>query len=80
MGELSSGRQALEDASFWHQGRQTLEALRDPIRRPPVPRDPFPPVVMGHVQDERFSLEEHRFAANVVVQARGSSWFVGNDH
>ena len=68
VGELSSGRQALEPGT-----RQTLEALRDPIRRPPVPRDPLPPAVMGHVPDESFSLEEHRFAANLRSSRRGAA-------
>ena len=73
MGELSSGRQALEGASLAPGTRQTLEALRDPIRRPPVPRDPLPHTVVGHMPDVRFSLEEHRFAANLRSSRRGAA-------
>ena len=69
MGELSSRRQALEGASL-APGIQTLEALRDPIRRPPVPRDPLPHTVVGHTPDVRFSLEECRFAANLRSSRR----------
>ena len=35
---------------LWHQEQQTLEALRDPIRRPLVPRDPLPHTVVGQVE------------------------------
>ena len=73
MGELSSGRQALEGASVAPGTQQTLEALRDPVRRPPVPRDPLPPAVVGHMPDQRFSLEEHRFAANLRSSRRGAA-------
>ena len=72
-GELSSGRQALEGASLAPGTRQTLEALRDPIRRPPVPRDPLPPTVVEHMPDVRFSLEEHRFAAILGLSRRGAA-------
>ena len=70
MGELSSGRQALEGASLAPGTRRTLEALRDPIRRPPVPRDPLPHRVVGHMPDVRFSLEEHRFAGMTTDHLR----------
>ena len=73
MGELSSGRQALEGASLAPGTRQTLEALRDPIRRPLVPRDLLPHTVVGHMPDVRFSLEEHRFAANLRSSGRGAA-------
>ena len=53
MGEISSGRHALEGASSAPGTRQILEALRDSIRRLFVPRDPFPhTVVRPHVERE----------------------------
>ena len=74
MGELSSGRQTPESASLAPGTRQTLEALRDPIRQPRVPRDPLPPTVVGHMLDEKFSLgREHRFAANLRSSRRGAA-------
>ena len=43
MGELSAGRQAFSVAPG---SRRTLDVLRDPLRRPPEPRDPIPvPIV-----------------------------------
>ena len=73
MGEISSGRQALEGTFLTPGTQQTLEALRDPIRRPPVPRDPLPHTVVGHMPDVRFSLEEYRFAANLRSFRRGTA-------
>ena len=48
LGELSSGRQALEGASVANGTQQTLEALRDPDRLPPLPRDPLPEAILEH--------------------------------
>ena len=73
MGELSSGRHALEGAFLTPGKQQNLEALCDSVRRPPVPRDPLPPAVVGHVPDERFSLEEHRLTANLRSSRRGAA-------
>ena len=40
LGEVSAGRQALEGASLATGDERTLKALKDPARRPPLPRDP----------------------------------------
>ena len=42
MGELSAARQALEGAVVAPGNRETLNALQNPVGRPPVPRDPIP--------------------------------------
>ena len=63
MGELSSGRQALQGASLAPGTRQTLEALRDPIRRPPH---------SGGVHARRDVLVQIRSELE-VIQARGNS-------
>ena len=73
LGELSSGRQALEGASVANGTQQTLEALRDPDRRPPLPRDPLPEAILEHEPEVRFSLEAHRFAANLRSSRRGAA-------
>ena len=82
LGELSSGRQALEGASVANGTQQTLEALRDPDRRPPLPRDPLPEAILEHEPEVRFSLEAHRFAANLAnLRGEGSSRrVVGDDN
>ena len=41
-GEVSSGRQALEGASLAPGSEATLNALKDPAKRPPEPRTPLP--------------------------------------
>ena len=42
LGELSSARQALEGAELAPRNQATLNALRDPTRRPPRARAPLP--------------------------------------
>ena len=73
LGELSSGRQALEGASVANGTQQTLEALRDPDRQPPLPRDLLPEAILEHEPEVRFSLEAHRFAANLRSSRRGAA-------
>ena len=73
MGELSSGRQALEGASLAPGTRQTLGALRDPNRRPPLPRDPLPQFIREHQPSVSFALDEQRFASNLRSARRGAA-------
>ena len=73
MGELSSGRQALEGASLAPGTRQTLEALRDPNRRPPLPRDPLPQVIREHQPSVSFALDAQKFASNLRSARRGAA-------
>ena len=66
MGELSSGRHALDGASLAPGTRQILEALRDPNRRPPLPRDPLPQVIREHQPSVSFALDAQRFAVKYI--------------
>ena len=65
VGELSSGRQALEGASVAPGTRETLDSLRDRRRRPPLPRDPIPREKLEHQPDNPFDLDEHKFLTNL---------------
>ena len=65
MGELSAGRQALEGAPVAPGNRETLNQLQDPVRRPPVMRDPLPAAITEFVSDRSLSLEEKKFASNL---------------
>ena len=42
LGEVSAGRQALEGASLATGDERILKALKDPARRPALPRNPVP--------------------------------------
>ena len=48
LGELSSARQALEGAAVTPGSQETLSALSDPSKRPPLLRDPLPEEVANH--------------------------------
>ena len=52
---------------------QTLAALRDPNRRPPLPRDPLPQVITDHQLVESFALDAQRFASNLRSSRRGAA-------
>ena len=53
--------------------RQTLDALRDPLRRPPEPRDPIP-VPFLHLEPEvPFQFDENKFTANVRSARYGAA-------
>ena len=58
LGEVSAGRQALDGACLAPGDLKTLKALKDPTRRPPVPRDPLPDSVAQCEPEERFSLSQ----------------------
>ena len=73
MGELSSGRQALEGASLAPGSEQTLNSLRDPERRPPRPRDPIPRDILEHQPAIPFELEEIQFVVNLRTSRRGAA-------
>ena len=72
MGELSAARQALEGAAVALGARDTLNALQDPERRPPVLRDPFPPDILHAAPVEQFSLDFDVFTRN-IRSARGGA-------
>ena len=65
MGELSSARQALEGASLAPGTEATLNALRDPEKRPRVPREPLPRELVSHVPAFQFNLDADQFPRNV---------------
>ena len=73
MGELSAGRQALEGTSLAPGNRPTLDALQDPQRRPPDPRDPIPRLVLDFVLEVPFDFDETKFASNVRSARRGAA-------
>ena len=65
LGEASAGRQALEGASVAPGTNATFRALRDPDRRPKLPREPVPDEIASFEPVEKFSLEEGWFRSNV---------------
>ena len=73
MGELSARRQALEGASLAPGNRQTLDALQDPQRKPPEPRDTIPRVLLDFVPEMPFDLDVTKFASNVRSARRGAA-------
>ena len=64
MGELSSARQALGGSAH---------ALRDPLKRPPVPRDPMPRHLAHPEGRVLFNLDETKFARNLRSAKRGAA-------
>ena len=76
LGELSAGRQVLEGAPVAPGNRETLNQLQDPVRRPPVMRDPLPAAITEFVPDRSFSLEEKKFASNLCSFRKGQ-WLDG---
>ena len=73
MGELSAALQALEGATVAPGTRDTLNALQDPERRPPVLRDPIPPDILHAVPAEQFSLDFDVFTRNIRSARRGAA-------
>ena len=73
LGELSSARQALEGAELAPGTQTTLNALKDPSKRPPVPRDPLPRDISDFIPAREFELEEHKFARNLRSSRRGAA-------
>ena len=61
LGELSSGRQALEGADLASGTTATLNALRDPTKRPPRPREDVPQIP----PHRPFELDEMLFSRNL---------------
>ena len=73
LGELSAGRQALEGASVAPGTRRTLDALRDPGRRPPKARDLIPGAILNLEPEVPFQLDEFKLASNVQSARRGAA-------
>ena len=73
LGEVSAGRQVLDGACLAPGDLKTLNALKDPTRRPPVPRDPLPDSVAQCEPQERFSLSQELFLQNVRKARKGAA-------
>ena len=73
LGELSSGRQALEGASLAPGSEATFAQLTNPTRRPPHAREPMPQVLMTHEPEVPFELEEMRFLQNLRSAKKGAA-------
>ena len=73
LGEVSAGRQALEGASLAGGDQKTLNALRDPTRRPAVPRDSVPDDIAGLQPEEPFVLDQDMFLHNVRTARKGAA-------
>ena len=71
LSELVSARPALEGDAVAPGNDQTLHALRDPLKRPPVPRDPLPADLQKFQPEVQFSLEQDRLFRNMRVSRRG---------
>ena len=69
LGELSSGRQALEGADLAPGSDATLRALRNLARRPNQPREPVPPIPAHRP----FELDEGPFGKSLRSAKRGAS-------
>ena len=66
-------RQALEGASLAPGSEATLNALRDPEKRPPFPRHPLPRELVYPEPEVEFDLDELRFARNLRSAKRGAA-------
>ena len=73
LGELSAARRALEGAVFAPGTLATLAELTNPVRRPPRPRDPVPPEILGLEPEESVRLDEDQFAKNIRIARRGAA-------
>ena len=73
MGELSSARQAVEGASLAPVSEDTVQALRDPAKRPQEPRTPLPRHLAHPEPGTQFSMDRDRFARNLRSARRGAA-------
>ena len=63
MGELSAGG----------TGDQAHVGLRDPVRRPPKPREPLPQAVSSARPAQAFILDDDLFLQNLRTSRRGAA-------
>ena len=73
MGELSAARQALEGAAVAPGTQATLNALKDPSRRPAHPHDPLPDELTSFVPESRFVFDQDQFCRNLRSSRRGAA-------
>ena len=72
LGELSSGRHALEGALLAPGTNETLRELQDPNKRPPVPREELSNDFFVR-RGPLFHLDHDLFAKNLRVSRRGAA-------
>ena len=72
-GELSSARQALEGAQLAPGDLSTLNALRNPVRRPPQLREPVPEELLTFQPQVKFQLDRDLFCRNLRSARKGAA-------
>ena len=73
MGEISAAHQALEGSLLAPGKQDTLDALKDENRQPPVPHDPIPEDVLRSVPERPFELEKEEFLHSLRTAHRGAA-------
>ena len=73
LGELSAAARALTAEPLAPGNEETLQELRDPARRPQVPRVPVPEAVLQHQPSEPVRLSWGAFVSNVRRARRGAA-------
>ena len=73
MGEISAARHALEGSPVAPGNEDTLNALRDEDRRPPVPRDPILEEIVRTVPARPFELDKDKFLHCLRTARRGAA-------
>ena len=72
MEEISAASQALEGSPLAPGNRETIDALEDENRRPPVRRDPIPEHVLRSVPDRPFEQDKEEFLHSLRTVRRGA--------
>ena len=73
LGEISSGRAALEGDPVAHGNQATLNSLRDESRRPRALREPLPDYFTNHQPALELELDRDRFLKNLRCARRGAA-------
>ena len=73
LGEISSGRAALEGSPVAPGNQATLNSLRDESSRPRTLRDPLPDHLLNHQPEREFLLDRDRFLRNLRCSRRGAA-------
>ena len=73
LGELSAARQALESSVLAPGNLITLNALKDPDRRPELPRDDLPDALRNFRPPEVLDLDQDKFVGNLRSARKGAA-------
>ena len=73
LGEISAARHALEGSPVAPGTEETLNALRDMDRRPPLPRDPIPEEIRAANPSNPLELDKGEFLHNLRTARRGAA-------